>query len=557
MSYEKQEWIDHIEDAETGEIFQEGTLFTAKRMNHIEDGISQSSSDIKMIEANNHDFVLYLFFRNLYFSGVDLYISQDCDTLKRINVNTIMEAKDPSIIFKNGYWYVAATSYNPHDFIIYKSSDLVNWVRHDISLGMYNDINNKIWAPEWFEDDNGDVYILISKKIGETTDVDNEIIPEFRSYIIKCTDIDKLIFDTPIELDLESKNKIDPCIIKDNGIYNLFIKDEYDKYIEHWISPDLKNWTYKSDITELKNYVEGATIIKYKDTFYLYADSYKGDVGIIYCVSSTDLNTWSDRRVIKTGTNRVRHGAAYVITDNKAKLDVQKFIFSNMAIPEHNTRSKGYTLNQFANENGVIENLEIVDNCIYSITNNEHYTINSVTNPSGANCFYLYLSTNENGSVTFNTNHEVIGLPNGYLYSASAGDNDLLIKFIYSDSIGKFKPITNSNAFSIEKNKLKKGGWKTITLTSQTIESLNVEDGVVYRVNGNDEVIINGIVNDKKSGTHFYLLLATNGTGSITVNSGNDLTVPNGTYVMTKENGLNDCLIEFIKVDGSTFRLRK
>ena len=79
----------------------------------------------------------------------------------------------------------------------------------------------------------------------------------------------------------------------------------------------------------------------------------------------------------------------------------------------------------------------------------------------------------------------------------------------------------------------------------------------MYRVNGNDEVIINGIVNDKKSGTHFYLLLATNGSGSITVNNGNDLTVPNGSYVITKENGLNDCLIEFIKVDGSTFRLRK
>ena len=39
MGYEKQNWVDHIEDSETGEIFQEGTLFTAKRMNHIEKGI--------------------------------------------------------------------------------------------------------------------------------------------------------------------------------------------------------------------------------------------------------------------------------------------------------------------------------------------------------------------------------------------------------------------------------------------------------------------------------------------------------------------------------------
>lgn len=47
MSYEKQEWIDHIEDSETGEVFQEGTLFTAKRMNHIEDGIYNLDNKIE------------------------------------------------------------------------------------------------------------------------------------------------------------------------------------------------------------------------------------------------------------------------------------------------------------------------------------------------------------------------------------------------------------------------------------------------------------------------------------------------------------------------------
>lgn len=50
MSYKKQNWIDHIEDSETGEIFQEGTLFTAKRMNHIEEGIYQASSQVRDTE---------------------------------------------------------------------------------------------------------------------------------------------------------------------------------------------------------------------------------------------------------------------------------------------------------------------------------------------------------------------------------------------------------------------------------------------------------------------------------------------------------------------------
>lgn len=556
MGYEKQNWVDHIEDSETGEIFQEGTLFTAKRMNHIEEGIYQSDSQIKDIANNDNDFILYSFFRNSSFAGVDLYMSKDGDTLQRINVNTIIEGKDPSIFYKDGYWYIAITSYNPHDFSIYKSPNLIDWVRHDISLGMYSDVNNRIWAPEWFEDDNGDLYILLSVKVGEENDKDSILIPSFRPYIIKVTNVDELEFSSPTILNLEDKNKIDPCMIKENGIYHMFIKDEYDKLTEHWTSSDLKTWTFKRDITELKGYVEGQTIVKYNNTFYLYADSFKGDYGIIYYVTSTDLDNWSERRAIKVGANRVRHGTAYVVKDDKAKQDLQKFAFANSAIPEHNVRSKGFTLNQFADENGVIENLEIIDKCIYSITNEEHFTINSFTNPNGAEEFYFYISSNEDASITLNTDMSVVGVPRGYSYEAKYGDNDILIKYIFNESAGIFKPTTTSNAF-LCKNKLNKGGWKTVTLTSQTISKLDVEDEVVYRVEGDNEVVINGIVDGKKNGTHFYLLLATNASGSITVNNGNDLTVPNGSYVITKENGLNDCLIEFIKVDGSTFRLRK
>lgn len=39
MAYEKQEWLDHIEDPETGEIIQQGSPVTARRMDHIEEGI--------------------------------------------------------------------------------------------------------------------------------------------------------------------------------------------------------------------------------------------------------------------------------------------------------------------------------------------------------------------------------------------------------------------------------------------------------------------------------------------------------------------------------------
>lgn len=104
---------------------------------------------------------------------------------------------------------------------------------------------------------------------------------------------------------------------------------------------------------------------------------------------------------------------------------------------------------------------------------------------------------------------------------------------------------------------IKYGGWKRQILTPQTYQLLDVEDGVVYQVNEGSDVAINGIVSGKPDGTHFYLLLASSTTGSITINSGDGIIVPGGTYVINVSNGNNEVLIEFIKVNGSTFRLRK
>lgn len=48
--YKKQEWIDHIEDIETGEVIQEGTLYCARLMNHMEDGIFTAHDEMIDLE---------------------------------------------------------------------------------------------------------------------------------------------------------------------------------------------------------------------------------------------------------------------------------------------------------------------------------------------------------------------------------------------------------------------------------------------------------------------------------------------------------------------------
>lgn len=512
--------------------------------------------NINTITYNSNTMILYPFFEsnNDGEQGVNMYISNDGYTLKKINNKPIISLRDSSMIYKNNQWLIAGTGYNPHDFVIYKSPDLVNWTRYNVSTGLYT--GSKIWAPEWFENDNGDLYILVSYQVGETVDINGDSIPNFRPYIIKCSDINNLTFETPQQINLENSNKIDPCIIKKGEIYHMYIKDEHDKFIEHWTSPDLSKWTYIDDVIELGQNMEGPAIISINGVYYLYADMFAGDMGIIYYVTSADLVTWSERKMLKTGMERVRHGSPLIINDERAQLDLCKFIIANLAHDEKYIRTKGIVLTDLSDD-GYIDDLEIIDGCIYSVSGSSNVTIRSVKNPNEANCFYLLIASNGTASISISDNNKVISVPSGYKYSAEAGDNDTLIPFLYNPVAKCFKPLVSSNEFAIGKKAMTKGCRGALTLTTGTIESLEIKDGYVYKVSGGNHVIINGISGDIYDGSHFYLILNTGGSGSITINSGSNITVPGGTFVMSKEQNLNDVLVEFIKVPSSTFRLRK
>ncbi|PYG86748.1 hypothetical protein LY28_02774 [Ruminiclostridium sufflavum DSM 19573] len=51
MTYEKITWIDHIVDPESGQILQQGTRFTASRMNHLEQGVEDAQNLAANIET--------------------------------------------------------------------------------------------------------------------------------------------------------------------------------------------------------------------------------------------------------------------------------------------------------------------------------------------------------------------------------------------------------------------------------------------------------------------------------------------------------------------------
>ena len=129
MSYEKQNWIDHIEDIETGEVFQEGTLFTAKRMNHIEEGIYQSDSQIKEIEdirinvktlglqpseKDCSELLQYIFdnYNNLYFPAGRYAISKPI--FIKDNTNVVCSSDAEFYLMDNSKCVMFKTTQEPH-----------------------------------------------------------------------------------------------------------------------------------------------------------------------------------------------------------------------------------------------------------------------------------------------------------------------------------------------------------------------------------------------------------------------------------------------------------
>jgi hypothetical protein len=503
---------------------------------------------------DSNEYLLYSFFKSNTDTGTQFFTSTDGEHLKKINAGNLNLAnlRDPSICYFDGWFLVAYTGYNPADFKISRSKDFVNWETFDISLSLYQDTNSRIWAPDFFID-NDKLYVLVSNREGaDNVDKHGVTVFNFKPYIAECLDVETLTFAAPMLLPLEVKSKIDATMIKHNGEYWIFIKDEIDKFIESWKSTTLLGqYTKISDnITGLAD-TEGPSITKKGNTFYLYADNFSGDNGITYFVTSTNLTTWSGRKQLKA-KERLRHGTVFNVSDPQAINVLRKFQDSQV-VSSPVTREKGITLSSLAT-NSVISTLELHEEMIYSVSGSEQIQINAISNPFNIKRFYLYIASNSDASIEIVSGSGVVSVPANTIYSASYGEGDTMIEFIYVPAIGAFKPLLpNAKKFYDKKVVPNQLGWKTTVLTTGTHTTLTIENGVIYRVNGGNDVIINN-VSALPDGSKIGFMLAAGGAGSITINSGTNITVKGGTLAITVAAGNNDQVIQFVKVNGSTFR---
>lgn len=428
------------------------------------------------------------------------------------------DCADPSIMYKDGFFYVAHSDYpvgSTWDFKISRSQNLTDWEQFNISVGFRSSGMVTVWSPEWFEDDDGKIYITISASPVGPSDM--------RNYISEVTNLTNLTV-SPARLlgieTVENSNKIDPFIYKVGSVYKLLIKDENNRKIEVWSSSNLVAWTKELDsitafdifpaiVSASDNYVEGAHVVDFNGSTLVYADYYvRGHFGVVE--SNASLTTFSNGKPIRT-TQLHRHGTPYVVRDAKAKDIVTNYISSNRAVLENDV-FKVFGLNGLTTSANVIADLKPQESVVYQLNGNENITINSVSFAYGSKKFYLTFGAASIGSITLK-NAGALELYDDELV-LTGGENSITIhEFVYSEDVGKYRlknyPTRRSTSGRVDLSTL---------ATAGTISSLVPKDGFVYRALGSEKITINGVGSSSKA-RRFFLLVGSTGDCSITIPS--------------------------------------
>lgn len=275
------------------------------------------------------------FFQSNADTKIMLGVSEDGvnfgDLIELKNEGKHLFGRDPSIIYYAGYFLIAVTNMglNSHDFVIYRSQDLVHWQTVKCKMGdspvadsKFGDIlHPQIWAPEFILDENNDLYIGISIQSKENEpDETGTPIPYFSCCISKCIDVNILTFGYPDIINIEEdhiNNKIDPHILYDNNEYILSVKNEFSKVIELFKSDALLNkYIYVATIPFAKP-AEGSCIVKgIEDDYIIYADFYGIGCHYFYVRTQNFMSFSQERSLIENVS--LRHGTVAKTSDPAA-----------------------------------------------------------------------------------------------------------------------------------------------------------------------------------------------------------------------------------------------
>jgi hypothetical protein len=536
----------------------------AANMDIIDLSLAESTSQFENDDFFANDILLiptYMGFLNPV-GQLELYVSNDAKTFKNVNRETMFKSShgniwDYSLMYHNGFYWLL------YDYTtgigVAKTTDFVSFTEYDITIpSQYT----QQWAPEWFKDDNGDVYIFISLGTGTTTtDIDGATIQYLENYYIKATDSTLQTYSSPVKMVFpDSTHHIDPFITKKDGLYHLFIKNEYNKTIEHLTNTVINGattWTFNQTIS-FPLRAEAPCVFYFQGLYYLYVDAYMD--GNTMAKTSTDLVTWSDS--FKVGSPvPTRHFTPIVISDATQKKSIQNLMISknkssvininsNLLKNEKNPIS---LLNRVNLTNlatgGVISTLKVEEGTVYFVNGINFITINNIDHSTLQNNkpIYFVLESDQYQAGIIIKNSGVY-LPSDMDLILTKGNqmNEILIPFVKHQWLLKPLNVINTNNFIRHPDRTI--DLSTLADGTGNIASLQIENEVTYIATGNATITINNFDKSKikGKGNIYFTLESGSDTAFIKIKQTVNVDVPGGVeYVINKANSRNNALVTF------------
>ena len=410
----------------------EESEYSLKELKERTNYLNEQLEHIVQLLGENDSAIFITAFNGLHGSSLDLYISTDGVNLLPLHNRKLINecwVRDPSPIFHNGKFYIAFTNDDDGGFKIAETSDLINYTIRNIPINGCS----LCWAPEWFKDDNGDIYIFLTLGDGTKENaVDGEEVYYTKQYYIKATDNTLTNFTSPTELIFDRvSNKIDSFVIKKDGVYYNFVKNEYLRKIEVYTSNNLLNWTYSYTMPFANLYVEGASISFLNGKYHFYADAFTRQMSIH--ATSTNLIDWEwNGETVKAQGLRTQHFTAISTNSDMNKIISDFYYKENMTnnnvvyykSPKENRYTQpatniGLTYQMDGNTLNVLDR----ENITYWIGNNTNIVINKINGICKSFNLSIMHPKGTTSTITLK-NANNLKTPNGEDFIISSDNND-------------------------------------------------------------------------------------------------------------------------------------
>ncbi|MCA1935030.1 MAG: family 43 glycosylhydrolase [Asticcacaulis sp.] len=180
------------------------------------------------------------------------------------------------------------------------SKDGVNWAYQGMADIPLSCTGETLWAPEVYAD-NGTYHMWLTVVPG--------VFKDWKAgrFIVHLTSPDLKHWTCGERLELGTDRAIDASVIRKDGLYRLWFKDER-KGSRLFVlqSPDLKSWVRQPDPVIDTN-AEGPKVFQFGGHYWLIADVWKG----LMVLRSDDLKTWTPQ------PNRLLEQPGTQATDNE------------------------------------------------------------------------------------------------------------------------------------------------------------------------------------------------------------------------------------------------